>query len=106
MQFRKGNWRMDNWEGFDRVWKEMVVNLGSYCGLSGCLGWLGWWRELVVVGEEFVVVEEVVEEFVRVVKEWSRGRRKEGRKKIYFVTFCEFLWKMIELNFVDSLTNL
>jgi hypothetical protein len=44
-------------------------------------------------GEEFVVVEEVVEEFVRVVKEWSRGRRKEGRKKIYFVTFCEFCEK-------------
>jgi hypothetical protein len=34
-----------------------------------------------------------VEKFVRVVKEWSRGRRKEGRKKIYFVTFCEFCEK-------------
>jgi len=66
-------------------------------------GGLWWWKEVdefVMVVEEFVRVVEWWRkwwlEVVRVVKEWSRGRRKEGRKKIYFVTFCEFLWKMIE----------
>jgi hypothetical protein len=76
---------MDNWEGFDRVWKEMVVNLGSYGGLSGGLGWLGWWRELVVVEEEFVVVEEVVEKFVRDGGKGGYVREEEEGKERNFL---------------------